>query len=108
MNAWGPGEVIQIHLDISCCAISLGVVVSRIIPGVSTMTIFWLDLSAVLTEKTRVTEFPESDDTNASLDPRMELPVALLPDAVSPRRTNLISSYFVYPQLGLPSLKKTK
>ena len=103
MNAWGPGEVIPIHLDISCCVTSFGVAVSMI-PGVSTMRIFLLNLTAAIAEQTRV---PETD-TNASFDPRMEFPVALLPDAFFPRRTNLISSYFVYPRLGAPYVKNTK
>lgn len=70
-------------------------IVSKI-PGVSTMTIFLLNLTADLCEQTLVIDVPESDDLNAS-NPRIEFPVALFPDPVFPKRTNRSSLSLLNP-----------
>lgn len=94
INACGPGEVIPMHLYISCCVFSFGSAVSNIL-GVSSMTFFLLNLTEDFCEQIRVIDFPESVDVKA-LNPRIEFefPVVLFPD---PFFFQEVLIWFLYP-----------
>ena len=77
------------HLWISFCTSSLVCFVSKI-PGVSTITIFRLNLTAEFCEHIRIIDDPDRLELNL-LNPRMVFPVALFPDPVFPSSTSLTS-----------------